>query len=73
MVGAASLFGILIGAIGLGGLSDHFGRKPMFIVEMVIFIAFLVPAGLQPQLSPGWSSSCSASASRSAAIIRPPT
>lgn len=42
MVGAASLFGILIGATTLGGLSDHFGRKLMFIVEMVIFIAFLV-------------------------------
>lgn len=29
VVGAASLFGILIGAIGLGGLSDYFGRKSM--------------------------------------------
>jgi hypothetical protein len=28
---AASLFGILIGAIGLGGLSDYFGRKAMFL------------------------------------------
>ena len=27
VVGAASLFGILVGAIGLGGLSDRFGRK----------------------------------------------
>jgi MFS transporter, putative metabolite transport protein len=39
---AASLFGILIGAVGLGGLSDRFGRKTMFIVEMIIFVAFLV-------------------------------
>ena len=29
IIGAASLFGILIGAIGLGGLSDYFGRKAM--------------------------------------------
>src|SRR6202162_1499767 len=42
IIGAASLFGILIGAIGLGGLSDYFGRKSMFIVEMIIFMIFLV-------------------------------
>jgi MFS family permease len=42
MVGAASLFGILIGATALGGLSDRLGRKSVFIAEMAIFIAFLV-------------------------------
>jgi MFS transporter, putative metabolite transport protein len=42
IISAASLFGILVGAVGLGGLSDRFGRKTMFIVEMVIFVAFLV-------------------------------
>jgi MFS family permease len=41
VVGAASLLGILVGAIGLGGLSDFFGRKRMFIVEMFIFTVFL--------------------------------
>jgi MFS transporter, putative metabolite transport protein len=40
-VTAASLAGILIGALGLGGLSDYFGRKSMFITEMIIFTAFL--------------------------------
>ena len=34
VVGAASLFGILVGAFGLGGLADRDGRKVMFIVEM---------------------------------------
>ncbi len=42
MMGAASLFGILVGAVTLGGLSDRFGRKPMFVAEMIIFVAFLV-------------------------------
>jgi MFS transporter, putative metabolite transport protein len=42
IVGAASLAGILAGALLLGGLSDYFGRKRMFIAEMIIFVAFLV-------------------------------
>ncbi|MEP9379814.1 MFS transporter [Aquabacter sp. CN5-332] len=48
LVGAASLFGILVGALTLGGLSDHFGRKLMFIVEMVIFILFLALLAVAP-------------------------
>ena len=41
LISAASLAGILAGAVGLGGLSDYFGRKRMFIIEMIIFCAFL--------------------------------
>jgi len=41
IVSAASLAGILVGAFLLGGLSDYFGRKRMFIAEMIIFCAFL--------------------------------
>ncbi len=48
VIGAASLFGILVGAIGLGGLSDYFGRKTMFIVEMIIFIVFLCLLTISP-------------------------
>lgn len=44
MVGAATLFGILVGATSLGGLADHVGRKRMFIVEMAIFTIFLTLA-----------------------------
>jgi MFS transporter, putative metabolite transport protein len=46
LVAAASLCGILIGAVGLGSLSDHFGRKLMFIVGMIIFTVFLAAAAL---------------------------
>src|SRR5580658_9928697 len=41
IVGAAALFGILVGAVSLGSLSDIFGRKRMFVVEMLIFMVFL--------------------------------
>jgi len=44
-LGAATLFGILVGATVLGSLSDHYGRKKMFIAEMILFtvcLCFLV-------------------------------
>ena len=41
LVTSASLAGILVGTITLGGLADYFGRKLMFIAEMIIFCAFL--------------------------------
>ena len=41
IVTATSLFGILIGATLLGGMADRFGRKTMFIAEMVLFAIFL--------------------------------
>ncbi|SMF39310.1 MFS transporter [Desulfovibrio gilichinskyi] len=41
-VSAASLFGILVGASALGYLADHYGRKKMFIAEMIIFTVCLV-------------------------------
>lgn len=53
LVGAASLAGILVGALLLGGLADQFGRKVMFIVEMVIFIIFLALLSVSPSF--GWT------------------
>ncbi len=41
IISAASLAGILFGAVLLGGMSDYFGRKRMFIAEMILFVAFL--------------------------------
>src|SRR6516162_3813421 len=49
IISAASLFGILVGAVWLGSLSDRFGRKPMFIIEMVIFEVFLVGVVVAPK------------------------
>jgi hypothetical protein len=42
VIAAAPLFGILIGATALGGLADRYGRKQMFIIEMVLFAIFIV-------------------------------
>ncbi len=50
MVGAAPLLGILVGATVLGGMADHYGRKGMFIVEMLLFVLFLVGVSLSPDL-----------------------
>ncbi len=41
LIGASPLLGILVGATTLGGLADRFGRKRMFVVEMVLFVIFL--------------------------------
>jgi MFS family permease len=50
LVTAATLAGILIGALALGGLADRFGRKPVFIGEMVLLAAALVVAALSPSI-----------------------
>ena len=50
LVSAATVFGILIGAIALGGLADYFGRKLLFIGEMIIFVVFLVLLTASPSL-----------------------
>lgn len=47
-VTAASLAGILVGATALGGLADRYGRKRMFVVEMVIFTIFVVALTFSP-------------------------
>src|SRR5216683_2039697 len=48
VIAAASLFGILIGATAFGGLADHYGRKQIFIVEMVLFGVFIVLLTFSP-------------------------
>lgn len=42
VVGAATLAGIMVGAITFGGLADTYGRRRIFIAEMMIFVAFLI-------------------------------
>lgn len=42
VVTAAPLLGIMVGASALGGLSDRWGRRQMFLAETVLFTAFLV-------------------------------
>jgi len=51
LTSAGSLIGILVGALLLGGLSDYFGRKRMFIAEMILFCAFLALLILSPNFA----------------------
>jgi len=53
ILSAASLAGILVGALLLGGLADRFGRKFMFVLEMMIFIVFLALLAVSPTY--GWT------------------
>ncbi|MBM5809370.1 MAG: MFS transporter [Cyanobacteria bacterium M_surface_9_m1_291] len=48
LVTAATLAGILVGALALGGLADRYGRKPVFIGEMVLLAVALVVAAFSP-------------------------
>src|SRR5260221_5847760 len=48
VIAAASLFGILIAAATLGGLADRYGRKQLFIFQLVLFGIFTVLLTLSP-------------------------
>lgn len=48
LITAATLAGILVGALFLGGLADRLGRKPVFIGEMVLLLLALVVAAFAP-------------------------
>jgi len=48
VVSAAPLAGIMVGAIALGGLADIYGRRRMFVVEMVVFALFLTGLAWSP-------------------------
>ena len=50
-VSAMPLLGILVGATALGGMADKFGRKAMFIVEMILFSLCLLLLVLSPSYS----------------------
>ncbi len=52
IVSAATLAGIMVGAVALGGLADVYGRRRMFVIEMLVFLIFL--AGLTVAPSFGW-------------------
>lgn len=52
LVGAAPLAGIMVGAVTLGGLADTWGRRFMFVLEMLVFVVFLVGLAIAPDF--GW-------------------
>ncbi|WP_258570765.1 MFS transporter [Flavimaribacter sediminis] len=50
LVSSVTLFGLFVGATALGGLADRYGRKRMFLIEMVVLTLFLVVVSLAPNL-----------------------
>src|SRR5215208_4789381 len=48
VIAAAVLLGIMIGATALGGLADRYGRKQMFVIEMILFAVFIALLTLSP-------------------------
>jgi putative MFS transporter len=56
IISSITLFGILVGATVLGHMADTFGRKTMFIAEMVLFTVFL--AALTFAQNFAWLATC---------------
>jgi len=48
VIAAAVLLGIMIGATALGRLADRYGRKQMFVIEMILFAVFIALLTLSP-------------------------
>lgn len=51
IVSAATLAGIMIGAVALGGLADTYGRRRMFVIEMLVFVFFLAGLTVSPNFT----------------------
>lgn len=49
-VTAAPLIGIMIGATALGSLADKYGRRQLFLGEMILFTLFLIGTAASPNL-----------------------
>lgn len=51
LLAAAPLIGILVGAPLLGSLADRWGRRPVFLAEMVLLLAGLLGAAASPNVT----------------------
>lgn len=49
-LGTAALIGTAVGAASFGRLTDHLGRKAMFMIDLVFFVVFAIAAGLAPNM-----------------------
>ncbi|MCI1223412.1 MFS transporter [Bifidobacterium tibiigranuli] len=50
LVTSAAIFGSFIGAVLLGNLTDRFGRKAMYIVDLLAFVVFAVLTAFSPNV-----------------------
>ena len=46
LIGAAAVLGAVVGALGLGPLTDKFGRKTIFLIDLGFFVVFSVLSAL---------------------------
>jgi len=46
IVGAAAVFGAVVGASALGRMADRFGRRRLFMVDLSLFVVFAIASSL---------------------------
>lgn len=51
MVGAAAVVGMFFGALVLGNLTDRFGRKIMYMLDLVFFVVFALLAAVAQNMT----------------------
>jgi len=56
IVSAAPLAGIMVGALALGSMADVYGRRAMFVVELLAFTLFLIGLSFSPSFA--WVVAC---------------
>ncbi len=51
MIGSAAVLGMLVGALVFGNLTDRFGRRTMYLLDLLFFIVFAVLSALSQNIT----------------------